>query len=389
MSKKKVAFIVYSLKTGGAERNIVNLYRLLPKDTYTTEIITVKNICEFPDLTEDDYIPLLQTSKTLSFFAKPFAFMTICAKLFLLQKKKSYDLLIGGAEYLPSYLCVVISKLFKKKSLLIVGNNIIQENARRNVVLRKLNILLFSVCFRLSDHIICVSRGLQNNITRYFSLGNDSVSTVYNGIEPRTIRTIQKNKLSILNSSPIIMAVGRLAYQKGFHHLIRIFSLIHQTLPQPHLVIIGDGEEKEKLQEMSSSIGLKSHIHFLGTADPFAYLPLADLFVFTSLYEGFGNVIVEAMSFGLPVISTDCQFGPREILRESGILCPVFPALPSIKDPLSREEKYYAKRIIDILVDEKKRKSFAQRTKNRVRFFHIDRMIIQYDQIINRLLQHV
>jgi glycosyltransferase involved in cell wall biosynthesis len=129
------------------------------------------------------------------------------------------------------------------------------------------------------------------------------------------------------NRVPIILAAGRLHRQKDFPTLLRAFSLLRQNRPC-RLVILGDGKKRRRkaLRQLAKQLGIEKDVSLPGFVEnPFAYMARANLFVLSSAWEGFGNVIVEALACGCPVVSTDCRSGPREILDNGryGRLVPV------------------------------------------------------------------
>lgn len=112
-----------------------------------------------------------------------------------------------------------------------------------------------------------------------------------------------------------IVAVGRLTYQKGFDILLAAFSLLHRKFPAWQLDIWGEGADRPALEKLIRRSGLEGRAALRGISPrPGSWVENADIFVLSSRYEGFGNVLGEAMAAGLPVVSARCDFGPEEIV---------------------------------------------------------------------------
>jgi glycosyltransferase involved in cell wall biosynthesis len=123
----------------------------------------------------------------------------------------------------------------------------------------------------------------------------------------------------------ILAAVGRLTHQKGFDLLLEAFSKIADAHPEWQLVIWGEGDERRSLEALRDALGLQKRVDMPGiTERPGLWIETADAFVLSSRYEGWGIVLLEAMAAGLPVVSFECDWGPRVMIthESDGILVP-------------------------------------------------------------------
>ncbi|HEY9657105.1 MAG TPA: glycosyltransferase, partial [Allocoleopsis sp.] len=128
------------------------------------------------------------------------------------------------------------------------------------------------------------------------------------------LRTLAK----IPKDARIIAGMGRLGPEKGFDLLIESFSRVQTQHPDWHLVIFGEGVDRQKLEHQVWRMGIQDHVHFTGLVYASRkYLTETDIFVLSSRYEGFPNVLLEAMSCGLPVVSFNCHYGPCDIIRHA------------------------------------------------------------------------
>ena len=135
------------------------------------------------------------------------------------------------------------------------------------------------------------------------------------------LKKIEKFNFEELKNKKYIIGIGRLTKQKNFDLMINFFKKISNTYPSLNLVIIGEGENKTKLKKLSINLSLEKRIYFLGyQKNVFKYLTRAECFILTSLWEDPGFVLVEAALAGVPIISSECPNGPKEIIQNNGFL---------------------------------------------------------------------
>ncbi len=179
--------------------------------------------------------------------------------------------------------------------------------------------------YRFAWNRIAVSHGVAKDVARLGCLAIERFTVIHN---PLTLPPSTSNSVEHLWngwSGPRIVSVGRLKKQKNHRLLIDAFRLLLQSV-DAKLMIAGTGELEQELRAYIKQMGLENKVLLAGQiADPQSVYRSANLFVLSSDYEGFGNVVVEALSCGTPVVSTNCVSGPAEILENGkyGELVPV------------------------------------------------------------------
>jgi glycosyltransferase involved in cell wall biosynthesis len=187
-----------------------------------------------------------------------------------------------------------------------------------------------------ADAVIAVSDGVAAELAAYADIPRERIATVYNPAVGSHVATIARDHLDhdwfMPGGPPVILGVGNLKPQKDFATLIRAFARVRAERAA-RLVILGDARGPDKdaiyvaaLKALPAQLGIADDVSFAGFAEnPFAYMSRAAVFVLSSAWEGFGNVLAEALACGCPVVSTDCPSGPAEILDHGryGPLVPV------------------------------------------------------------------
>lgn len=182
--------------------------------------------------------------------------------------------------------------------------------------------------YRMADGAVAISKGVGDDLAAHAGIVPERLTVIYNPINVEAVQRAARDDPGhpwLRDSIPVILAVGRLTYQKDFSTLLRAFARLRAMRPA-RLIVLGQGEDRAALDSLAAGLGVAGDVAFPGyTTNPFAYMARAQVFVLSSRWEGFGNVLVEALACGLPVVSTDCPSGPREILDDGafGALVPV------------------------------------------------------------------
>jgi glycosyltransferase involved in cell wall biosynthesis len=183
--------------------------------------------------------------------------------------------------------------------------------------------------YRRAHAVVAVSGGVRDDLQRL--LGPDARPQVISnpvlapGFEAEIALSPGESWLADPHLQ-VVLSVCRLSVEKDLVTLIHAFAAVHKCRPDSRLVLAGEGPDRLRLQTLVIDLGLADVVRLPGrTATPLAWMRHAAVFVLASRYEGFGNVLVEAMACGTPVVSTDCPVGPREILDGGrlGTLVPV------------------------------------------------------------------
>jgi glycosyltransferase involved in cell wall biosynthesis len=183
--------------------------------------------------------------------------------------------------------------------------------------------------YPLADAIVAVSDGVARDLERTAGVPPGRIRRLDNPIVTDDLRRLAAQPLEdpwfAPGDPPVVLGVGRLERQKDFATLIRAFARVRAARPA-RLVLLGEGSERRALEALVVELGLEGEVRLPGfVANPFAYMARAGVFVLSSAWEGMPGALIQALACGVPVVATDCESGPREILGagRSGRLVPV------------------------------------------------------------------
>ena len=331
---KKVLFFIDSLNGGGAEKVLTDIVCNIDKSKYDITVLTywnrgiyVKDIKNISNITYKTCFKELKVGKNI--FKKIYNMIVIklrenIAKLFPKQFyniviKDNYDIEIAFIEGITTK---IISYSTNKNSKKYAWVHIDLE--KKNYVSKFYKNKEEQIkSYEKFDKIFCVSDDVRDSFTRVFGI-NNNVITQYNPVDEMKIRCLSTEKIDDvdINNKFKIITVGRLEPQKGYDRLLKIHKRLIEEGFDYELWILGEGMQKEQLEEFIYTNKLCDSIKLLGfKKNPYKYMNIADMFVCSSRTEGFSLVIAEALVLGIPVVSTKCS-GPNELLNygEFGLL---------------------------------------------------------------------
>jgi len=360
---KNILIPINVLGIGGMEKVLVNIANNLDKGKYKVHIAYIED-GSYRSLVKP-HIELIKLRK------KPFIHLP--NELLKIINSKNIDVVLhswpklGVYSYIQStYSKTNASVIFRVPISLerYVQHHRILDNAiARHII---------SGTLKSSDQIIALCNEMGDELIKQFQLPKDKLRIIYNPID---IEHIQKKMVEynpFENSNHVnILSIGRLEYQKGFDVLIYAFEKIIKNIPHAKLTIIGTGTQKEKLQKLVQTLKLSQHVQILPwTENPYPYIHYADLFVLPSRYEGYPNVLLEALACGTKIVATDCPSGPKEIIDTK------YGWLAKSEDPDDLAEK-----IIIALKSEIDKEML----KTRAQSYDIKKIVKSYEEIIDNV----
>jgi glycosyltransferase involved in cell wall biosynthesis len=271
-----------------------------------------------------------------------------------------------------------------------------RENASWGIAGRFYNAVI-RFLYNRADAVVAISRAMKDDLESFYGVKNCVL--IHNphdlkGIAQKGAESFPPD-LAFLKRERYIFAAGPTDERKGFLHLVRSFAIVKDVIPSVKLVIAGkQGPLHEAILREAESLGLSKDVIFAGyLTNPYPLMAKAALFACSSLREGLPNVIVESLALGVPVVSTDCISGPREILQmnpaddgsasdleivDCGALVPVFVSSGDIP---SREENLFAKALCTLLYDELLYKRMKKSSLKRSRDFSSDVIMSRYESL--------
>lgn len=358
-NKKKIGILITNLAGGGAEKLVIDLANKWIS-SYHVDILLIDKRGDFLSSVNDNINIIDLESRNIRNAVIP---------LRKRLKENDYDVL--WVNMYPLTIIAAIASLFLSVDLFFTDHNNLNKSLSKKQ--RWIASFLINIFYRCSRGNSVVSKGLINELTTLSKLKRGYFKSIYNpsAVGHKPIISTDKKITQIWGKESCLklLAVGKLKEQKNHMMLLKAINALKEK--KLRLIIVGEGELRGQLQEYIDNNNINHLVKLFGfSKDVTPFYNSADIFVHTSLWEGFGNVIVEALEFGLPVITTDAPYGPREILDNGK-----YGTLISLNNhiELSQQIMYHYENLSHF-----KKKNYVQNQISRSRFFGIEKISNEY-----------
>lgn len=415
MTKKNLLLIVNQLHYGGAQKVVANLSRDLSSSSNVFLAI-------FNDIDNVGYsyggnlirikAPFSSNPDQNHFIARTVRLLYLVMQFRKIKKKYRIDVAISFLEA-PNIINVLSRR--KEKVILSVRSYLSREIQK----VQQISIYekLVKKLYNKSDFVVVPSISLADDLNQNFGIDKSRLRVINNYLDHQLLSVLKEENfqypvLQNVFKDPVLINVGRLHDAKGQMLLLPVLKMVKEKINAVRLIIVGQGELMSSLIAKSKELGLKIclpedlplqntttimeyDVFLLGPQkNPYQYLEKSSLFLFPSIYEGFPNAMLEAMAMGLPVISADCNSGPREILApetdlnkkantteraEYGILMPI----PVLNDMQNDEVLEWSRIVAELLINEQEKQYYSEQAKKRAMHFGKDAIISQWLSLIN------
>ncbi|MEO8139889.1 MAG: glycosyltransferase [Gemmatimonadota bacterium] len=306
----RTAFLIPSLRGGGAERVMVNLVRAWVEAGLPADLL----VCQATGPYLEDVpagVPVIDLRSRRVSRAVP----AIASYLRTMRPTA----LLAALDH-ANVAALLARRLAGGRTRVVVSvHAAISQVARASAGIKpKLLYGALRWTYPLADAIVAVSDGVAADLARTAHLSRSSIRVIYNPIVTPELPMLAEQPVDhpwfTPGQPPVVLGVGRLEPQKDFGTLLEAFAIARRARPL-RLVILGEGLQAVTLRDRAEALGIARDVWFAGfQRNPYAFMRRAGVLALSSVYEGFGNVLVEAMACGTPVVSTDCESGPSEIL---------------------------------------------------------------------------
>ncbi len=310
---KKIAIISDSLIGGGIEQVSIALAEAFKNNNLEVHLILLKNAVA-PDLLKKFHIHVLSENGRITNISKlrPYLFSK---KIKRLNKEFDFDIVLSN---LADFAGMKTVELVGFKNLYTIIHNTQSKRRFKRHQKKGFSVLKAYKLYKIrksfkNKKLLCVSKGVEDDLLQIIKAKPQYIQTIYNPFDIQKIRALASVENKNIPKDKYVIHVGRFELiHKRQDVLLQAYVLSNI---QHKLVLLGGGQDQEKIQKMIVELGIEDRVILPGFVDnPYNWIKNAELFIFSSDYEGFGNVLAESLIVNTPVVSTNCKSGPSEIL---------------------------------------------------------------------------
>lgn len=359
MKKISVIFILPDLETGGAERIVTTIANHLSRDRFEPKILLLRKQGGYLSILKDDVEIIDVNTERIRHSLKP-----ILREIY----RRKPDIVFSGFGEVNAYLSLFI-KVFPKTKFIARETNVVSQHVTRK------EIKFFYNFYNNYDTIIAQSDDMKHDLMLNFKIKPSKIVKINNPVDFDFID--EKIKISHKPESfkygyKNVVAIGNLSARKGFDNLLKVFSRLKNENILLH--ILGDGQDREVLHQMKDFLGLKNVIFHGRQENPYQFLKYADLFILSSRYEGFPNVLLEAGACGTYSLANNCPGGITEIIQND------------TNGEIANIENYedFSQKIMKILHEDHENEAIKNSIKSR---FSKNIILNQYEKVLLDLMK--
>ncbi len=372
-SKKNIKLFIFQPypKFGGADRSIIKLINGIDFNDITLISLSKCNYQQY--LNKKIKFKTLNSNKTF--------FSIFELKNFLVDEikknKHKKNIIISNQNFANVVTMISLNKTKNIKKILIERNHLDELKFYKDIkdyIKKKIILFLIKIYYPKSDAIVGISKKLSSDLKNYI---NSKVITIYNpSLEEKIIKNNLIQKIKISRSKKIILNVGFFEKQKDQLTLLKSINILKKNYNNFYLILVGDGSEYNNLINYIKKNNLQNFVKiYRKINNPRDFFKKADLFILSSIYEGLGNVLVEAIKYKCPIITSNCNAGPMEIIGNGKYGDYFFPG----------DHKTLATKILNHFKDSKKLKKKLRVPKSHIDKFSLKRNIFSFMKLFKEI----
>lgn len=368
---KKILLYSTIFSSGGAERFILDLVNNINLKKFKIVLVIARK-------NKSSYEKFLKVNKNIKYINLGFPDdkdYLIYQELSKVIEKEKPDICFSPGIFTNFILLDSLNEINYKGKIVIRESNYISTRNLPKDVCQKF--LEYNRC----DKIVSLTSGMRKDISRY-GVDKSKIIIINNIVDINYIQKESKKKVHNQEFSAIenrkIIHIGRLEEQKNQKLLLDAFKLVLNKINDVELVIIGEGSKEKELKDYVKDLGLSNNVHFLGFQNnPYYFIKNSNLLVLSSLYEGLPHTLLETMALRVPIISTDCKTGPKDIFKRNkyGYL---------VKN---NDAKALSNKMMELLSNDKKLNKKIDRAYKRVFEYDVNCVIKQYENLFVEVLK--